>query len=237
MAFASFNLPSPVFPFSYGKPKMLYISPIDIRNAMSWGSQGEMTQGEMTVSQEGSSFSLYKFSKGEGKFIYARQSVMLVPVDRLYHMSYGSETTSPAKDYVGNCRWCVIINMYPPGKDSMVTMIYPTGGKRMAARKITELASSLWDAYYGHADIRRKVAGEMLMGTENLCTRYDPTAVPRGQMPPALAEIREKKISYAVKCIERTLMDKNLTYLINDTGDIILHLWWLTDNGSGATCE
>lgn len=215
-----------MFPIHQGTGRMLYISPNDVKRAMTWGTDKDDTGIEFV--NDGNGFTKYRFGK-DGKYIYASQSIMLVPLPRLIYMSYGADVPEYSKGDVGENKWSVIVNLHPAGKPSMVKMIYPTGGRTMMARKVVEIATCLWKAYYGKEDVKRKLAGEIIMGTENLCTRYDPLTVERGHMPPELAEIRNSKINYAMRWIDSAIQQKT-RFLLSDTGDIILHLWWLSEN-------
>ena len=227
---ANISIPYHGCPVHQGTGRMLYISPNDIKRAMAWG-----TDKEIEFADDGNGFARYRFGK-DGKFIYASQSIMLVPLARITYMSYGADTPGTYKGDVGENKWSVIVNLYPPGKPSMVKMIYPTGGRTMMARKVVEIATCLWKAYYGKADVKRKLAGEIIMGTENLCTRYDPMqfaqGLAQGHMPPELAEIRNTKINYAMRWIDSAIQQKT-RFLLSDTGDIILYLWWLSENEGG----
>jgi hypothetical protein len=207
---------------------MLYISPKDIKRAMAWGTDLDNYNSIEFVNDVNDGFTRFRFGK-DGKYIYASQSIMLVPLARIVYMSYGADTPENSKGDVGEHKWSVIVNLYPPGKPSMVKLIYPTGGRTMMARKVVEIATCLWKAYYGKEDVKRKLAGEIIMGTENLCTRYDPLTVERGHMPPELAEIRNTKINYAMRWID-SAVQKNTRFLLSDSGDIILYLWWLSEN-------
>lgn len=219
-------MPHRFCPIHQGTGRMLYISPNDIKRAMAWGTDKDNTGIEFV--NDGNGFTRYKFGK-DGKYIYASQSIMLVPLARLIYMSYGADAPEYSKCDVGENKWSVIVNLHPAGKPSMVKMIYPTGGRTMMARKVVEIATCLWKAYYGNEDVKRKLAGEIIMGTENLCTRYDPLTVERGHMPPELAEIRNTKINYAMRWID-SAVQKKTKFLLSDSGDIILHLWWLSEN-------
>lgn len=223
---ANISIPYPGYTIHQGTGRMLYISPNDVKRAMSWGSDKDIE-----FVDDGNGFAKYRFGK-DGKYIYASQSIMLVPIARLIYMSYGADVPENSKADVGENKWSVIVNLYPAGKPSMVKLIYPTGGRTMMARKVVEIATCLWKAYYGKEDVKRKLAGEIIMGTENLCTRYDPLTVARGHMPPELAEIRNTKINYAMRWID-SAVQKKTKYLLSDSGDIILHLWWLLENEGG----
>ena len=144
---------------------------------MVWGTDMD-NYNSIEFANDGNSFTRFRFGK-DGKYIYARQSIMLVPLERITYMSYGADTPENSKGDVGENKWSVIVNLYPPGKPSMVKLIYPTGGRTMMARKVVEIATCLWKAYYGKEDVKRKLAGEIIMGTENLCTRYDPMTAER----------------------------------------------------------
>ncbi len=226
---ATIDMPHRFCPIHQGTGRMLYISPNDVKRAMSWGTDKGDTGIEFV--NDGNGFTKYRFGK-DGKYIYASQSIMLVPLARLIYMSYGADVPAYSKGDVGETKWSVIVNLYPAGKPSMVKMIYPTGGRTMMARKVVEIATCLWKAYYGQEDVKRKLAGEIIMGTENLCTRYDPMQVAMGHMPPELAEIRNTKINYAMRWID-SAVQKKTKYLLSDSGDIILHLWWLLENEGG----
>lgn len=226
---ATIFLPHHDWTVHQGTGRMLYISPNDIKRAMVWGTD-ESREGIEFVN-DGNGFTKYRFGK-DGKYIHVSQSIMLVPLARLIYMSYGAGSPEKSKGDVGENKWSVVVNLHPAGKPSMVKMIYPTGGRVMMARKVVEIATCLWKAYYGKEDVKRKLAGEIIMGTENLCTRYDPLAVARGQMPPGLAEIRNIKINNAMRWID-SAVQKKVRFLLSDSGDIILHLWWLSEN-SGA---
>ena len=223
---ATISIPSRGWTIHQGTGRMLYISPNDVKRAMAWGSDKDNTGIEFV--NEGNGFTKYGFGK-DGKYIYASQSIMLVPLARLIYMSYGADVPEYSKGDVGENKWSVIVNLHPAGKPSMVKMIYPTGGRSMMARKVVEIATCLWKAYYGKEDVKRKLAGEIIMGTESLCTRYDPLTVERGHMPPELAEIRNNKINYAMRWIDSAIQQKT-RFLLSDTGDIILHMWWLSEN-------
>ena len=227
---ATISIPHPMFPIHQGTGRMLYISPNDVKRAMAWGTDKD-NEG-IEFANDGNGFARYRFGK-DGKYIYASQSIKLVPLARLIYMTYGADVPEYSKGDVGENKWSVIVNLHPAGKPSMVKMIYPTGGRTMMARKVVEIATCLWKAYYGKEDVKRKLAGEIIMGTENLCTRYDPLTVERGHMPPELAEIRNTKINYAMRWIDSAIQQKT-RFLLSDTGDIILHLWWLSENAEVA---
>jgi hypothetical protein len=227
---ATISIPYHGCPIHQGSGRMLYISPNDVKRAMAWGTDKD--NEDIEFANDGNGFARYRFGK-DGKYIYASQSIMLVPLARIVYMSYGADTPENSKGDVGEHKWSVIVNLYPPGKPSMVKLIYPTGGRTMMARKVVEIATCLWKAYYGKEDVKRKLAVEIIMGTENLCTRYDPLTVERGHMPPELAEIRNTKINYAMRWID-SAVQKNTRFLLSDSGDIILHLWWLSENAEVA---
>lgn len=203
---------------------MLYISPDDVRRAMAWGTNNDQN---LEFVNDGNGFTKYKFGK-DGKYIYASQGIMLVPLARIAYMSYRADAPENSKGDVGENRWTVIVNLHPAGKPSMVKLIYPTGGRTMMARKVVEIATCLWKAYYGKEDVKRKLAGEIIMGTENLCTHYDPLTVDMGHMHPALAELRNSKINSAMRWIDNAVRKKT-RFLLSDCGDIILYLWWLAE--------
>ena len=225
---ATISIPHNGCPIHQGTGRMLYISPNDIKRAMAWGTDMDNYNSIEFVNDGNDVFTRFRFGK-DGKYIYARQSIMLVPLERITYMSYGADTPENSKGDVGEHKWSVIVNLYPPGKPSMVKMIYPTGGRTMMARKVVEIATCLWKAYYGQEDVKRKLAGEILMGTENICTRYDPLTVARGHMPPELAEIRNTRINNTMRWIDSAVQKKAM-FLLSDSGDIILHLWWLSEN-------
>jgi len=225
---ATISIPHNGCPIHQGTGRMLYISPKDIKRAMAWGTDLDNYNSIEFVNDVNDGFTRFRFGK-DGKYIYASQSIMLVPLARIVYMSYGADVPENSKGDVGEHKWSVIVNLYPPGKPSMVKLIYPTGGRTMMARKVVEIATCLWKAYYGKEDVKRKLAGEIIMGTENLCTRYDPLTVERGHMPPELAEIRNTKINYAMRWID-SAVQKNTRFLLSDSGDIILYLWWLSEN-------
>lgn len=210
---ATISIPYHGCPIHQGTGRMLYISPKDIKRAMAWGTDKDNTGIEFV--NDGNGFAKYRFGK-DGKYIYVSQSIMLVPLARLIY------------------KWSVIVNLHPAGKPSMVKMIYPTGGRTMMARKVVEIATCLWKAYYGKEDVKRKLAGEIIMGTENLCTRYDPLTAERGHMPPELADIRNTKINHAMRWIDSAIQQKT-RFLLSDSGDIILYLWWLSENAEAET--
>lgn len=220
---ATISIPYHGCPIHQGTGRMLYISPNDVKRAMSWGSDKDIE-----FVDDGNGFAKYRFGK-DGKYIYASQSIMLVPLARLIYMSYGADVPENYNGDVGGNKWSVIVNLYPAGKPSMVKMIYPTGGRTMMARKVVEIAACLWKAYYGKEDVERKLAGEIIMGTESLCTRYDPAQLVQEHMPPELAEIRNTKINYAMRWID-SAVQKKTKFLLSDSGDIILYLWWLSEN-------
>jgi hypothetical protein len=230
---ATISIPHNGCPIHQGTGRMLYISPKDIKRAMAWGTDLDNYNSIEFVNDVNDGFTRFRFGK-DGKYIYARQSIMLVPLERITYMSYGADTPENSKGDVGENKWSVIVNLYPAGKPSMVKMIYPTGGRTMMARKVVEIATCLWKAYYGQEDVKRKLAGEILMGTENICTRYDPATVARGHMPPELAEIRNTKINNAMLWID-SAVQKKARFLLSDSGDIILHLWWLSENAGVET--
>ena len=225
---ATISIPYSGCPIHQGTGHMLYISPKDIKRAMAWGTDMDNYNSIEFVNDGNDVFTRFRFGK-DGKYIHASQSIMLVPLERITYMSYGADTPENSKADVGEAKWSVIVNLYPPGKPSMVKLIYPTGGSTMMARKVVEIATCLWKAYYGKEDVKRKLAGEIIMGTENICTRYDPMQVARGQMPPGLAEIRNTRITNAMRWIDSALQ-KKARFLLSDSGDIILHLWWLSEN-------
>lgn len=231
---ATISIPRSGWPIHQGTGRMLYISPDDVKRAMAWGTDKD--HGGLKFVNDGNGFTRYRFVK-DGMCIYASQSIMLVPLARLACMSYGSDAPGNYRGDVGENKWSVVVSLYPPGKPSMVKLIYPTGGRTMMARKVVEIATCLWKAYYGKEDVKRKLAGEIIMGTENICTRYDPLTVDMGHMHPALAELRNTKINHAVQWIDSAVR-KNIRFLLSDSGDIILHLWWLAeDSGRPGTAE
>ena len=224
---ATISIPYQGCPIHQGSGRRLYISPNDVKRAMAWGTDLDH-EGLEFVNDSNDGFTRYKFGK-DGKYIYASQSIMLVPLARIASMSYGYDTPENSKGDVGENKWTVIVNLHPPGKPSMVKLIYPTGGRTMMARKVVEMATCLWKAYYGKEDVKRKLAGEIIMGTENLCSRYDPLTFTQGHMSPELARIRNTKINYAMQWIDNAVQ-KKARFLLSDSGDIILYLWWLSEN-------
>ena len=221
-------------PIHQGTGRMLYISPDDIKRAMAWGN--DMDHGDIDFVDDGNGFARYRFGK-DGMYIHASQSIMLVPLARLTYMSYGADAPGDSRGDVGENKWTVVVNLHPAGMPSMVKLIYPTGGRTMMARKVVEMATCLWKAYYGKEDVKRKLAGEIIMGTENLCTRYDPLTVDLGHMHPELAELRNSKINAAMRWIDNAVRKKT-RFLLSDIGDIVLYLWWLAeDPGRPGTPE
>lgn len=231
---ATISIPYQGLPIHQGSGRMLYISPNDVKRAMAWGN--DMDHGDIKFVDDGNGFARYRFGK-DGMYIHASQSIMLVPLARIACMSYGADAPGDSRGDVGENKWTVVVNLHPAGMPSMVKLIYPTGGRTMMARKVVEMATCLWKAYYGKEDVKRKLAGEIIMGTENLCTRYDPLTVDLGHMPPELAEIRNTKINYAMRWID-SAVQKKTKFLLSDSGDIILYLWWLAeDSGRPGTAE
>ena len=134
---ATISIPNSGWPIHQGTGRMLYISPKDIKRAMAWGTDMDNDK-DLEFANDGNAFTRFRFGK-DGKYIYARQSIMLVPLARIAYRSYGADTPENSKGDVGENKWSVIVNLYPAGKPSMVKLIYPTGGHTMMARKVASM--------------------------------------------------------------------------------------------------
>ena len=231
---ATFNIPcsSSAVP-SIGSAKIQYVSFKDIALASTWWTRKDDTCAAMNCECDDTKSFRFRFGHA-GKYIEARQRMMLVPVNRMVHMSYSVQQPEPEEPKpIGPFKWTGVITLYPTGKPDMVKLVYPTGST-MVARKILEIASVLWNAYYGKSCDMRKLAGEIMMGIDNLCCSYDPLHVTRGTRPIAISDMLSRKIEHAMKWIDSEL-NKKSEYIVNDLGDIILYLWWLS--GEVPVCE
>lgn len=226
---ANFNIPMSSWVTPYiGVSNMHYVSSKDIRRAMAFGSDNEFRCQCDEIDARRFWFSY------DGDYIEARQGLMLVPANQVAAILYETALLDPESVHetaVGSLRWCLVISLCPPGKPSMVKLIYPLANMRdmvMVALKMSKTASCLWRAYYAREDVRRQLAGEIMVGSEQLCTRYDPLEAARGTMPQPMAEVRNRRIDQFSSMIDRELARKS-KYMVNPDGDIVLYLWWLPE--------
>ena len=223
-----------------GKPRLTYISWDDMKRGLTWGSSNDDI---LTLACPVPGRLRYTLERDE-KCLHVIQRPTMVPKRYLDHMTDCYEDVlsgKPETIYMGtgDNAWTLVVDLCPPGTPPLVSIIAADTSMSILARKISEIAVTAWQAYYGSQDRLRDIAAEMMVDTSELKCRYDPLNVPRGTMPPPLAELRNLKIKQAADYIQRAIDNPAKKSVTNYSGRIVLHLWWLrskTNSKVEETC-
>jgi len=224
-----------------GKPRLTYISLEDMKRGLTWGSSNDDT---LTLACPEPGRLRYTLERDE-KCLHVIQRPTMVPKRYLDHMDDCYESVLPGKPETiymcsGDKAWTLVVDLCPPGTPPLVSIVAADTFVSLVARKISEIAATAWQAYYGNRDRLCDIAAEMMVDTSGLKCRYDPRNVPPGTMPPPLAELRSFKIKQAADYIQHAIDNPAKKAVTNYSGRIVLHLWWLrnkTNSKVEETCQ